>query len=226
LPTYIPSLKGNSGSYKLNNNLQPSSSLGVNMKSALSKFLAVLTLAFGINANAATDDFGTLLSGSFQPADTFASLSYETTDNLLYTFTLTAYDLNAIFTEGAFIGAIAVDADSQPTVSNVSGGTVVSISNGGGPGGIWDFRFDLTGPQQNRLTANESVTFDATFEQAVVLGSSSFALHVQGLTDAQGGSAWYVPPPVPEPETYAMMLAGLGMLGFTARRKKLSGKAK
>jgi hypothetical protein len=25
---------------------------------------------------------------------------------------------------------------------------------------------------------------------------------------------------VPEPETYAMMMAGLGMLGFTARRKK------
>lgn len=28
--------------------------------------------------------------------------------------------------------------------------------------------------------------------------------------------------PVPEPETYAMMLAGLGLLGFMARRKKLT----
>jgi hypothetical protein len=26
--------------------------------------------------------------------------------------------------------------------------------------------------------------------------------------------------PVPEPETYAMMLAGLGLLGFVARRRK------
>ena len=26
--------------------------------------------------------------------------------------------------------------------------------------------------------------------------------------------------PVPEPETYAMMLAGLGMVGFAARRRK------
>jgi hypothetical protein len=26
---------------------------------------------------------------------------------------------------------------------------------------------------------------------------------------------------VPEPETYAMLLAGLGLLGFAARRKKL-----
>jgi len=28
-----------------------------------------------------------------------------------------------------------------------------------------------------------------------------------------------VPPPVPEPETYAMLLAGLGLLGFAAHRK-------
>ena len=30
------------------------------------------------------------------------------------------------------------------------------------------------------------------------------------------------PPPVPEPETYAMLLAGLGLLGFMARRRKES----
>jgi hypothetical protein len=31
--------------------------------------------------------------------------------------------------------------------------------------------------------------------------------------------------PIPEPETYAMMLAGLGMLGFMARRRKLKAAA-
>ncbi|HZV65296.1 MAG TPA: FxDxF family PEP-CTERM protein [Telluria sp.] len=30
--------------------------------------------------------------------------------------------------------------------------------------------------------------------------------------------------PVPEPETYAMLLGGLGMLGFTARRRKRAGR--
>lgn len=194
------------------------------MKSAWRTFLAALTLAVSSASYAASDDYGTLLAGSYQPPDTFATLTYNTTDNLVYNFTLTAYDLDALFTSGAFIGAIAVDSDVTPTVSNVVGDTVVSISPGGGPTGIFDFRFDLTGPQQARLTANESVSFDATFAQAVILGSDSFALHVQGLTDEQGGSAWYVPTPVPEPETYAMMLTGLGFLGFTARRKMRSGK--
>lgn len=194
------------------------------MKSAWRTFLAALVLTISSASYAASDDFGTLLSGSFQPSDTFATLSYSTTDNLVYNFTLTAYDLDALFTSGAFIGAIAVDADADVAVSNVVGDTVVSVSPGGGPTGVWDFRFDLTGPQQARLTANETVSFDATFSQAVILGSDSFALHVQGLTDAQGGSAWYVPTPVPEPETYAMMLTGLGFLGFTARRKRQAGK--
>lgn len=37
--------------------------------------------------------------------------------------------------------------------------------------------------------------------------------------DAQSMTS--VPPPaIPEPETYAMLLAGLGLLGFTARRRK------
>ena len=194
------------------------------MKTAWRTFLAALALMASSASYAASDDFGTLLSGSYQPSDTFATLSYTTTDNLVYNFTLTAYDLDSIFTSGAFIGAIAVDADANATVSNVSGDTVVSVAPGGGPTGVWDFRFDLTGPQQARLTANESVSFDAPFDQAVSLSSDSFALHVQGMSREQGGSAWYVPTPVPEPETYAMMLTGLGFLGFTARRKKRASK--
>ncbi|MDO9310518.1 MAG: PEP-CTERM sorting domain-containing protein [Nitrosomonas sp.] len=32
----------------------------------------------------------------------------------------------------------------------------------------------------------------------------------------------YIPPPIPEPETYVMLLAGLGLLGFMARNRKES----
>jgi hypothetical protein len=38
----------------------------------------------------------------------------------------------------------------------------------------------------------------------------------------QSGVLTVMAAPVPEPETYAMMLAGLGLLGGMARRKKMS----
>jgi hypothetical protein len=182
------------------------------------RWLLALCLMAASGAQAATDFYGTLLSGTYQPSETFAALTYEGAGNV-YNFTLDAYDLDAIFTSGAFIGAIAVDSAFVPTISNVTGGTVVSVSPGGGPGGGFDFRFDLTGPQQTRLTANESVSFTATFSDPVVLSANSFALHVQGLSEEQGGSAWYTSAPIPEPSTYGMILAGLGLVGFVGRKR-------
>jgi hypothetical protein len=59
--------------------------------------------------------------------------------------------------------------------------------------------------------------------------SGPLLLTITGKTINGGGSfggtvnvvngAVPIPSPVPEPETYAMMLAGLGLLGFAARRK-------
>ena len=43
----------------------------------------------------------------------------------------------------------------------------------------------------------------------------------QILANASDGHA-YLLSPVPEPETYAMLLAGLGLMGFMARRKKIA----
>jgi hypothetical protein len=192
----------------------------------MSKFLnfciVIASLIIATPALAVTEDYGTLLSGSYQPPETFATLSVTGSGNV-YDFTLSAFDLNALFTTGAFIGAIAVniapDSNALPTISNVVGGAPVSAANGGGPLGEWEFRFDLTGPQQARLTANESVSWTATFANPVSFEGNQFALHVQGLTREQGGSAWYVNTPVPEPETYGMLLAGLGLLGFIAKRR-------
>lgn len=90
---------------------------------------------------------------------------------------------------------------------------------------------------QNRLTAGEEVKWTSTFKNAQpdpFFGLPPVALHVQGFNveiDGEGRcsetteitSGWYTPTtvaPVPEPETYAMMLAGLGLLGVAARRRK------
>ncbi len=62
------------------------------------------------------------------------------------------------------------------------------------------------------------------------LVAGNYDLQVSGTAGAFGGAYWggatlatnnsLIFAPVPEPETYAMMLAGLGLMGFVARRRK------
>lgn len=192
------------------------------MRNLLKSFLFAVSVMMASPAFAATEDYGTLIAGTYQPSSSFASLSITGSGNV-YNFTLTAYDLNSIFTSGAFIGAIAVDTNvaALPTISGVAGGSPVSVHTSSGPLGQFDFWFDLTGPRAARLTANETVSWVATFAQPVSFVGNEFALHVQGLTAAQGDSGWYVnsTSPVPEPETYGMLLVGLGLISFVAKRK-------
>ncbi len=57
-----------------------------------------------------------------------------------------------------------------------------------------------------------------------VMGTGSDVLKFQatGTSDSYGGSldAVSITTPVPEPEIYAMLAAGLGLMGFVARRRK------
>jgi hypothetical protein len=204
------------------------------MSSSLRGLLAASTLfasAASFTANAATYDFGALLSGSFQPGATFAELSVTSTGTNVYDFRLEANDLDALFADGAALGRLAVETDPAVTkndvaVSNVaiSWGTAtpgsVEATNGGGPTGVWDFSFSFN--DKGRLVeANEWVQWTATFSTTPPVTFAGFALHVQRIRAVDpAGSAWYVPTPIPEPETYAMLLAGLGLLGFFVRRRK------
>jgi hypothetical protein len=51
-------------------------------------------------------------------------------------------------------------------------------------------------------------------------GVSGNALSAGIFDGSQFSFAQFTATPVPEPETYAMMVAGLGLLGFAARRRK------
>ncbi|PTQ76325.1 putative secreted protein with PEP-CTERM sorting signal [Nitrosomonas oligotropha] len=181
--------------------------------------IATGALVFGSGVQANTYSFGQLLSGGGPASVHLADLDINDLGGGHWSFTLYNIDLSA-FGSTAFIGSMAVDGITPSSVTTVAGGGVstVSISPGGGPGGSFDFRYD-TASGSDRLTDAESVSWDAFGLGSSLLPSNGdLALHVQStiFTDS---SAWYVSP-VPEPETYAMLLVGLGLLGTAIRRKK------
>lgn len=191
---------------------------------SFASFIGVLIVLMGSSSTSAatvTYNFGTVLSGT-GPNISFATLVI---DDSLDEFTFTpAVDLS-VFGADAFIGSLAVDysgaAVSAAIASGVWGVGSVSSSPGGGPGGSFDFRY-VFGGGSDKLKSGETLKWISTDFDLTKL--SGLALHVQGVDTGNGfsSSIWYspVPVPVPEPETYAMMLAGLGLIGCVARCRR------
>ena len=73
----------------------------------------------------------------------------------------------------------------------------------------------------NAFTASSTVPGLFTLDP-VLLGAGPLTLTISGIVTSAGGSYGgnLNVLAVPEPETYAMMLGGLGLLGFMARRRK------
>ena len=84
----------------------------------------------------------------------------------------------------------------------------------------------------NGVTSVGSFNFNAANDIAAFVGVRSTAafnrVQIRELTALSGGENEFygefytAPAPVPEPETYALMLAGLGLVGFAARRRATS----
>lgn len=176
-------------------------------------------------------NFGVSLSGPASPSASFATLSVTTTNSINYLFDLQlASNFGSLFNNsGAFVGRVLFNtAGVDPIGSSVAlaPGTwgVSSInyySNSAQPGSVdFDFSERLGNGSSNRLVQGERVMWTTSFAQPTGFVAPQFALHVQSI-GTNGDSGWYVPTtPIPEPETYALMLAGLGLLGFHARRRK------
>ena len=208
------------------------------MKSIFSRMVIVIAMWLGFAtgaANATVYEFGNLLEASpgYTAPDAFAANPFaqlEATDNGggFWTFMLTINNnLFSSFGNNAYIKAINFDYTPDPAAMPVStfvssnvGGTTAAWSFGGnGSSGLPDIDFGtgFGAYSLDRISQNDYVKWNVSGVGASVLTN----MYVKVLGIDGGYKANYVPltAVVPEPETYAMMLAGLGLLGFSARRR-------
>jgi hypothetical protein len=168
---------------------------------------ALVTAAFGTTAAMAqTLNFSQPLdltdnTGFF--GDTFAANNGGATFNDRFTFTV-----------GSDSGPLNMDA------------VVSSISRTSGTG------IDITGLSMYSASGRSPVTSGTSFSSGTLdvwtiagnnLVAGDYYLQVNGTVlsnDAASFGGSVALAPVPEPETYGMMLGGLGLLGFLARRRR------
>jgi hypothetical protein len=164
---------------------------------ALNKSVTLSGTGFGIGWGGGLADASSLTDGVFKDAG-------HTWDNdTLYWSGLDAVsviDLDGMFT----INAFTVQTDNNDTYR-------IEYNQNGSWTTAWDVPTNCCYGMQTNST---------TLASAIVTDSLRFT--------ATGGDGLYsvseiqaFGQPVPEPETYALMLAGLGLVGFAARRRKI-----
>lgn len=210
------------------------------LKTCKHKLIAISVGLMAVSAQAETYsfDFGTMLTGGYQPTQTFAHMSVSTVDHFTYTFKLHAFaNLDTAFGTAAgetFIGKAEFNTDlgeapitgSTALTASSWGVTRIQASSGSNSGGgsiRWDFGDTLGRGDGDRLTAGETVEWTMSFidiQSDPFFDKPAMFLHVQGFEVGEGSGKYIPTSPIPEPETYAMLLAGLGLMGFVARRRK------
>ncbi|WP_332854087.1 FxDxF family PEP-CTERM protein [Duganella sp. S19_KUP01_CR8] len=130
-------------------------------------------------------------------------------------WTLSADWNNALNATNPFIfGLQFTDAKNAAPVGFSATSGSISLANNGLSATQVKFR---TANNSGRFTDGEAATW--TFNNTKLSDFSAFQLHINALT-ATGGSVKFTQlSAVPEPETYGMLLAGLGLVGFAARRR-------
>lgn len=80
--------------------------------------------------------------------------------------------------------------------------------------------YSLTAGNFRGTSSTAAVLTEANLMLANLTGTLTYTTNIWAQNTAHSTQDLAVFAPVPEPESYAMMLAGLGMMGFVARRRK------
>jgi len=197
---------------------------------------ASIGLTFAMNASATVYSytFGTEINAagdvSVPSPGNFATLLFNDVAN---TFTLSFLSDSAF--AGASVRGLEVNynngisgAPTPVAASSISGGVSVVSANNSDVNYPSDSFTWAIGNGSNHLTAGESVSWTAsTLNKSWLQGAplGTFALNVfnNPVGNHNTVDSWYqatAVTAVPEPETYGMMLVGLGLMGFIARRRK------
>lgn len=134
-----------------------------------------------------------------------------------------SYGLTISYSTGAYCYASCGESDQNQTVfsqtSSLSGRGKTALSQQ--IEGEFTFAYDTPFQLTATLTVGASSGGVADFSFGSLSSSLVLPTGVQ-LASASG----FFAQPVPEPETYAMMLAGLGLVGFAAARRRAAAKAR
>lgn len=129
-------------------------------------------------------------------------------------------------TSGNFL-AVGPTSGTTASLSFANGGVSYISFLWGSPDTYNELTVTSTGNvQQTVLAADLGLTTGAGAPSQYVQFTANAGVEITGLSFANVPSidafetANYSITPVPEPETYALMLAGLGVMGFVARRRR------
>lgn len=175
-------------------------------------------------------------SASLTQAATFACISGSTTDCSAATSTISWSWDGSLFTVinggTGYVSEVYFDLGAGMGASFSGGTGTVLFSAGASPGSLpggttvgftSDAAFDSDGgkgPPVNGINMGESASFLITgaLPDSFDVGTLAAGLHVRSLVTSSASLVTTVSA-VPEPETYAMLLAGLGVMGWLARRR-------
>lgn len=179
------------------------------MRPSLMQVAVAAALAFGMQASA----FAATNIGLVSDSTSYGSSTAGTSFTDLYNFTVepnAGAGFSASYTLfknlGASVSTLALYMGTYATSVDLDASKKISLIN-----------LDRSSSTSGRFTSTL-----LTAESATLSPAATYTLVVSGGgTGSYSGSVMLSP--VPEPETYAMMLAGLGVMGFIARRRRKNG---